>query len=108
MKGCYRIPKGGRNMKPGTRLKSAVCDAEVMIIKIGASEDLTCGGVALATDPASAEGNPDHMHGCLIGKRYVNAEETVEVLCVKSGDGSLHYAGEELMTKDTKKLPSSD
>ena len=48
------------------------------------------------------------MHGCLIGKRYVNADETVEALCVKSGDGSLYYSGEELMTKDTKKLPSSD
>ena len=48
------------------------------------------------------------MHGCLIGKRYVNQEESVEVLCVKSGDGSLYYDGEELMTKDTKKLPSSD
>jgi len=48
------------------------------------------------------------MHGCLIGKRYINQEETIELLCVKSGDGSLYCNGEELMTKDTKKLPSSD
>ena len=34
-------------LKPGTRLKSAVCDAEVMVIKAGESDDLTCGGVAL-------------------------------------------------------------
>ncbi len=95
-------------LKPGTRLKSAACDAEIMIIKIGESEDLTCGGQPLADVPEKTEGNADMMHGCLIGKRYVNAEETIEVLCVKSGDGSLYYAGEELMTKDTKKLPSSD
>ncbi|MBL6688470.1 MAG: hypothetical protein ISP92_09580 [Pseudomonadales bacterium] len=95
-------------MKPGTRLKSAVCDAEIMVIKMGESDDLTCGGLPLTTDGAKSDGTGDHMHGCLIGKRYVNAEETVEVLCVKSGEGSLYYAGEELMTKDTKKLPSSD
>jgi len=85
-----------------------VCDAEVMIIKIGESENLTCGGVPMAENPGQAEGNPDQMHECLIGKRYVNADETIEVLCVKSGKGSLYYDGEELMTKDTKKLPSSD
>ena len=95
-------------LKPGTRLKSAVCDAEVMVIKAGESDDLTCGGIALAEAPERTESTEDKMHGCLIGKRYVNQEESIEVLCVKSGDGSLYYDGEELMTKDTKKLPSSD
>ena len=95
-------------MKPGTRLKSAVCDAEIMIIKIAESADLSCGGQLMAEAPERTEGDGDRMHGCLIGKRYVNAEETIEVLGVKSGDGSLYYEGQELMTKDTKKLPSSD
>ncbi|MCH1555373.1 MAG: hypothetical protein L7T26_04000 [Pseudomonadales bacterium] len=95
-------------MKPGTRLKSAVCDAEIMIIKIAESVELTCGGQLMSEAPEKTEGDADSMHGCLIGKRYVNAEETIEVLCVKSGDGSLYYEGQELMTKDTKKLPSSD
>ncbi len=95
-------------LKPGTRLKSAVCDAEVMIIKIGESEDLTCGGQPMGENPGKADGNPDQMHECLIGKRYVNADDSIEVLCIKSGGGSLYYNGEELMTKDTKKLPSSD
>ena len=48
------------------------------------------------------------MNGCLIGKRYVNKTESIEVLCVKTGEGSLYCNDEELMTKDTKKLPSSD
>ena len=72
-------------MKPGTRLKSAVCDAEIMIIKIAESVELTCGGQLMSEAPEKTEGDADSMHGCLIGKRYVNAEETIEVLCVKSG-----------------------
>ncbi len=98
------------DLKPGQRLKSAVCDAEVMIIKAVAGDELTCGGTPMASDApdAKGDGNPDQMHGCLIGKRYVNEAETIEALCVKSGDGSLYCNGDELMTKDTKKLPSSD
>lgn len=94
--------------KPGTRLKSAVCDAEIMIIKATEGDDLTCGGATMAESPDKAAADADKMHGCLIGKRYVNEAETIEALCVKSGEGSLYYNGAELMTKDTKKLPSSD
>lgn len=95
-------------LKTGSRLKSAVCSAEVMITKIGDGTDLSCGGAPMSASPDAAEADPDKMNGCLIGKRYINADETIEVLCVKSGDGSLYFEGEELMTKDTKKLPSSD
>jgi len=95
-------------LKAGSRLKSAVCDAEVMVIKISDSTDLTCGGVPMSDAPERTDGDPEKMNECLIGKRYINADETVEILCVKSGSGSLHFNGEELMTKDTKKLPSSD
>lgn len=95
-------------LAPGTRLKSAVCDGEFMVIKSGDGDKLTCGGLPVSEDPARSDGNFDQMHGCLVGKRYVNEESTVEILCVKSGNGSLFYDGEELMTKDTKKLPSTD
>lgn len=97
-------------LKAGQRLKSAVCDAEVMVIKATEGDDLTCGGHPMSADApeSKAAANDDQMHGCLIGKRYVNEAESIEVLCVKSGDGSLYYNGQELMTKDTKKLPSSD
>ena len=109
-------------LKPGSRLKSAVCDAEVMVIKAGAEDEVTCGGAVMAeggeksggdavmaTDVSEKSAGDDaQMHGCLIGKRYVNQGDSVELLCVKSGDGSLYCNGEELMTKDTKKLPSSD
>ncbi|MDP6374444.1 MAG: hypothetical protein QF921_08190 [Pseudomonadales bacterium] len=98
------------SLKPGLRLKSAVCDGEAMIVK-AIDVTLTCGGVPMlaADDTADgAEADPEHMYQCLIGKRYVNAEETLEVLCIKSGDGSFGYDGQMLMGKETKKLPSSD
>ena len=98
-------------LKPGLRLKSAVCEGEAMIVK-AIDATLTCGGVPmLAKDESAAPGaeaDPEHMYKCLIGKRYVNADETLEVLCVKSGDGSFGYDGQMLMGKETKKLPSSD
>ena len=37
-------------MKPGTRLKSATCDAEVMVIRSGDGQ-IECGGVAMGEAP---------------------------------------------------------
>ena len=48
------------------------------------------------------------MEGCQIGKRYITSDESLEVLCVKAGQGSLAADGEPLVIKGTKKLPSSD
>jgi hypothetical protein len=98
-------------LKPGLKLKSAVCEAEVMIIKSGSIAALTCGGVPMlgAGEKAQeAEANQEHMGGCQIGKRYVTSDESLEVLCVKAGKGSLAADGEPLLTKGAKKLPSSD
>ncbi len=99
------------NLKPGLRLKSAVCDGEAMVIK-AIDVTLTCGGVPMLVDgesaPAGATADPEHMFDCLMGKRYINAEETLEVLCVKPGKGSFGVDGQMVMGKETKKLPSSD
>ena len=57
-------------------------------------------------EPATAD--PELSQGTLIGKRYVNAAGTVELLCVKAGKGSLSIDGEVLQIKDAKPLPSSD
>ena len=56
-------------LKPGTRLKSAVCEAEFMIIKAADSDELTCGGIALDESSDRVEGVSDKMVGCVIGKR---------------------------------------
>lgn len=97
-------------MKPGLRLKSTVCEGEVMVVRAEEGGELTCGGRAMSDQPPSARssGKEGQMHGCLMGKRYINAADSFEVLCIKSGEGSLYFGGQELMTKDTKKLPSSD
>lgn len=96
-------------MKPGTRLKSAVCDTEVMIIR-GIDAVVECGGAPMAENKPEAGGSvdPGFSSGSQMGKRYVDEAGTVELLCVKPGKGSLSVAGVALVLKEAKPLPSSD
>ncbi len=96
-------------MKPGAKLKSAVCDTEVMVIR-GSGLVVECGGKPMGDDkPATlGEVDPAFAEGTKIGKRYVDTAGTVELLCVKAGKGSLSIGGVALQTKDAKPLPSSD
>jgi len=96
-------------MKPGSKLKSAVCDTEVMVIR-GSGLEVQCGGLPMGDDkPAELkEADAALCDGTKIGKRYVNQAGTVELLCVKAGKGSLSIDGEVLQIKDAKPLPSSD
>jgi hypothetical protein len=102
-----------RVLKPGLRLKSAVCSTEVMVIRSpGTAAQLSCGGVEMlaVTETAPAGGAPDaaHAQGSLIGKRYVDTAEALELLCTKGGAGSLSVDGAPLAVKQAKALPSSD
>ena len=56
----------------------------------------------------AAASDPDHAEGTALGKRYVNADGDLEVLCVKPGDGSLALGDTALALKDAKKLPKTD
>lgn len=96
-------------MKPGTKLKSVVCDTEVMVIR-GGEGTVECGGAPMADERPAEKGavDPAFAQGTKIGKRYVNADGSVELLCVKAGEGSLSIDGVALITKDAKPLPSSD
>lgn len=96
-------------MKPGTRLKSAACDTEVMVIKTGGGQ-IECGGAPMgeAKPAEAAELGADHANGTLMGKRYVDAAGAYELLCVKPGKGSLSVDGVALSVKDAKPLPASD
>jgi hypothetical protein len=67
-------------IKPGLRLKSAVCSTEVMVIRAPAGEaQIACGGTEMLgggeTAPAGAALDPSRAQGSLIGKRYVDAQE---------------------------------
>ena len=96
-------------MKPGSKLKSAVCDTEVMVIR-GANVVVECGGAPMTEQaPAAKQAiNSAFAQGTRIGKRYVDAAGSVELLCVKAGQGSLSVGGVALQIKDAKPLPSSD
>ena len=99
------------DVKVGTRLKSAVCETEVMVVRApGASVDLWCGGQPMVTGdaPAGASLDPDQAGGTLMGKRYVDEAGTLELLCTKAGQGTLSIAGAPLVLKEAKPLPASD
>lgn len=93
------------------RLKSAVCDTEVMIVKGKGEVDLRCGGQALISHSAEKSGEaiaPGHDTGSLMGKRYADDDLALEVLVTKAGKGSLAVGDAPLPQKDAKPLPSSD
>ena len=95
-------------MKPGTRLKSSACASEVLVIRY-AGGVLTCGGAPLldtGAEPVALD--PAHAGGTVMGKRYVDAAGTVELLCVKPGQGTLALDGVPLMIKEAKPLLASD
>jgi hypothetical protein len=98
-------------LKAGTRLRSAVSDVEVVVIRAPADEvDLTCGGAAMVEGDAGGGGSisPGSEGSIVLGKRYVDAADRLEVLCTKPGEGALALDGEELVLKSAKPLPSSD
>jgi hypothetical protein len=96
----------------GTRLRSAVCATEVMVVAAPDREvELTCGGAAMIgmdDEPSAGPVSPDAAEGTALGKRYVNDAGDLEILCTKPGDGSLGAEGVLLVQKDAKALPSSD
>ena len=100
------------SLKAGVRVKSAVCDTQVMVIKAPAGEyDLQCGGQPMLLPdgtPSDAALDPNHAEGTLMGKRYVNGDESIELLCTKGGEGGLVLDGMPLEVKQAKQLPSSD
>ncbi len=100
-------------LKAGSRLKSAVCDTEVMVVLAPQGDvDVTCGGapmVVLGADvPAGETLSEDASEGTQIGKRYTNEAADLELLCTKPGKGSLGAGGKTLAVKGAKPLPSSD
>jgi len=97
-------------MKPGTRLKSVVCDAEVIVVRSDGLAVPECGGKPMAAERPAELGalDPAFSGGAMTGKRYVDATGAVELLCVRAGKGSLAIGGVALQQKEAKALPSSD
>jgi len=75
--------------KPGTRLKSAVCDTEAVVVRPPSAGVISCGGAPmLAIDGARPEDgtiDPAFAAGSAVGKRYVDTDGGLEMLCTKAG-----------------------
>lgn len=98
-------------LKPGSRVRSAVCDTEIMVIAAPAGDiDVTCGGAPVIELGAEVRGAlaDDAAEGTQLGKRYTNEAGDLELLCTKPGKGSLGVAGTLLVIKGAKPLPASD
>jgi len=100
-------------LRPGTKLESAACETQVVVVKApkeGGDIDLRCGGAPMREQGAGGEqvalagdGEPT-----LLGKRYEDAELGLELLCTKGGAGALSIGDAPLLLKGAKPLPSSD
>lgn len=96
----------------GKRLVSVVDTTAVIATRVPDGDvSLTCGGAEMVlegTDFTAVEADAGQQGGSLLGKRYVDEAGTIEVLCVKGGEGSLALNGAPLDLQSAKPLPSSD
>ena len=98
-------------LKAGSRLKSAVCSSELMVVVAPEGDvNLTCGGAPVIELGAEGSGDldPAQKGGTQMGKRYTNEAGDIEILCTKPGEGNLAVDGTALEIKGAKPLPSSD
>jgi len=101
------------DVKVGSRWKSAVCSTEIIIVRAPVEPvSLACGGHEVVTMTAErfAGATPDlgQTDGTQLGKRYTDEATGIEVLCTRSGAGSLTVDGRALQIKKPKLLPASD
>jgi hypothetical protein len=102
-------------LETGMRLRCATCTTEVIVIRVPPHkvnvEQLQCGGQPMVArddpldSPFAVHANGD---GAQLGKRYQDDEDGLEILCTKSGAGTLSCDDKQLMLKQPKVLPSSD
>jgi len=105
-------------VRPGTRLRSVVCDTEVIVVKASFGDVLLhCGGQPMelierngqsSSPTVSSSIDPALAAGTQLGKRYVAAGSELEVLCTRAGAGTLTLGGSPLTVRNSKPLPSSD
>ena len=74
--------------------------------------EVTIGWVATIASATARDGSvtavAGHYSGTLMGKRYVDEADTIELLCTKAGSGAVAVNGELLQLKEAKALPASD
>jgi hypothetical protein len=103
-------------LRPGDQLASTVCTTQVVVIRVPAGDQpaIECGGspmVAGKPVPGTPGGQPSpggSDAATLIGKRYVDTAQSVELLCTSSGVGALACDNLPMSIKAAKPLPASD
>ncbi len=99
------------SLRAGEQLASPICTTRVVGVRApaGGGAEIACGGspmVPAASAPSAPAAGGEAV--TLIGKRYVNADETLELLCTTSGSGELSCDGVPMTLKAAKPLPASD
>jgi hypothetical protein len=92
-------------------LRSKVGDTEIIVVRSPTTRvELSCGGelmsADLATDAAASTSTAEN--DTVIGKRYVDTDSGLEVLCTKPGPGVLTADDRPLTIKAPTALPASD
>src|ERR1700733_4837041 len=95
---------------PGKRLRSKVSDTEIIVVRPPtAPVELSCGGRPMTADlAAAAAGESTTENDIVLGKRYVDTDTGLEVLCTKAGPGVLSADGRQRTNKAPNALPASD
>jgi hypothetical protein len=105
--------KEATNVKPGSRWRSAVCECEIVVVRAPhGSVALSIGGTRVLAAGAS---RPDGVRldesladGTRLGKRYADEVSGLEVLCTKSGTGTITVDGRPATVLAPRPLPASD
>jgi hypothetical protein len=96
-------------LRPGDQLASTVDTTRVIVVRGQGDPVITCGGQPMeAAGSTKPVGSADAGSVTLIGKRYVDANDAVELLCTFSGKGELCCDGVPMTQKSAKALPASD
>lgn len=96
--------------RPGDQLASTTSTTRVVVVRVtsGAAPEITCGGQPMVPAEGARPQSADAEAVTLIGKRYVDATDAVELLCTFSGRGELCCDGAPMTLKAAKALPASD
>ncbi|MCU1644355.1 MAG: Uncharacterized protein JWN03_4630 [Nocardia sp.] len=100
-------------VKTGMRLRSAVCDTEIIVVRATSKDlDLRCGGRPMlpagATPTEKTPPEAGYDDPTLLGKRYADSDDAIEVLCAVAGPSTLSIGEKPLSVKGPRPLPASD
>jgi len=102
------------DLKVGTKLKSSVSRAEVVIVRApDRPVSLTLGGAPMLGPKAEPSGDAPsieagHEGPVQLGKRYVHEPSGMELLVTQGGEGAPAVDGILMELKQAKPLPASD